>query len=650
MPVAESSSDAATPTASPLVTRLVPYIGAAITVVAAAFAVDLHLKLGLYLFSEQGLAFILAMSLAIIFLAVPARRGAARVRVPWFDVMFAVLGFASATWLAIRYPVLAQQFFYRPAETFAVSVIVIPLTIEALRRTAGWSLVTLLILFILYALFGDLVPGTLQGRPMEFTKLIPYLGIDKVALFGLSMYICCIVVVMYIFMGQLLIRTGGSEWFTQLAAALMGRTRGGSAKIAVVASAMFGSISGNAVSNVASTGVLTIPLMRQAGFPRKVAGAFEAIASTGGQITPPVMGAAGFLMAEFLQIPYTDVVLAALVPAALYYIAAFVQADLEAARNRIAPLPEDRIPPIRQVLGDGWFFPLPFVVLVLALFHWNRTPEESALWAAAAIVAVSLVFGYQGRRVGVHDIVEAAKSTGRSSVDIVVIGAMAGMVIGLIDVSGLGFGVTFLLVAIGEGNLLGLMLLTAIICIIVGMGMPTAALYILVAVLVTPPLVNVGVDPLAAHLFVLYFGLMSMITPPVALAAYAASNIAESRPLETALTGIRLAWPAYVVPFMFALTPTLILKGEPLEVGVAVVTAAVGIWLASAGFLGFFFRAMGALSRFGFVVGGLALLVPAGAFRGALYLDLAGLVLVSGFVGWEYVMTRRERSRPVDIA
>ena len=650
MPVAESSSEAPTPAASPLVTRLVPYIGAAITVVAATFAVDLHLKLGLYLFSEQGLAFILALSLAIIFLAVPARRGAARTRVPWFDVMFAVLGFASATWLAVRYPVLAQQFFYRPAETFAVSVIVIPLTIEALRRTAGWSLVVLLLLFIIYALFGDFVPGTLQGRPMEFTKLIPYLGIDKVALFGLSMYICCIVVVMYIFMGQLLIRTGGSEWFTQLAASLMGRTRGGSAKIAVVASAMFGSISGNAVSNVASTGVLTIPLMRQAGFPRKVAGAFEAIASTGGQITPPVMGAAGFLMAEFLQIPYTDVVLAALVPAALYYIAAFAQADLEAARNRIAPLPEDRIPPLRQVLKEGWFFPLPFVVLVLALFHWNRTPEESALWAAATIVAVSLVFGHKGRRISVRDIIEAAKSTGRSSVDIVIIGAMAGMVIGLIDVSGLGFGVTFLLVEIGEGNLLGLMLLTAIICIIVGMGMPTAALYILVATLVTPPLVKVGVDPLAAHLFVLYFGLMSMITPPVALAAYAASNIAGSRPLETALTGIRLAWPAYVVPFMFALTPTLILKGEPLEVGVAVGTAAVGIWLASAGFLGYFFRPMGTLSRLGFVVGGLALLVPAGAFRGALSLDIAGLVLVTGFVGWEYVMTRKERSRSADTA
>ena len=631
-------------------TRLAPALGAVITAVAATFAADLHLKLGLYLFSEQGLAFVLALSLAVIFLTVPARRGQARTRVPWFDALLAALGFGSGIYLAIRYPVLAQQFFYRPVETFAVSVVVIPLTIEALRRTAGWSLVTVLLLFILYALFGDLVPGTLQGRPMEFVKLIPYLGIDKVALFGLSMYICCIVVVMYIFMGQLLIRAGGSEWFTQLAATLMGRTRGGSAKIAVVASAMFGSISGNAVSNVASTGVITIPLMRQAGFSPRVAGAFEAVASTGGQITPPVMGAAGFLMAEFLQIPYTDVVLAALVPAALYYIAAFAQADLEAARNHITPLPEDRIPPLARVLKDGWFFPLPFVALVLALFHWNRTPEEAALWAAGTIVAVSWAFGHQSRRIGVRDLIEAAKNTGRLSVDIVIIGAMAGMVIGLIDVSGLGFGVTFLLVQIGEGNLVGLMLLTALICIIVGMGMPTAALYILVATLVAPPLVKVGVDPLAAHLFVLYFGLMSMITPPVALAAYAASNIAGSRPIETALTGIRLAWPAYVVPFMFALSPTLILKGTPLEVSVAVSTAAVGIWLASAGFLGYFFRPMEALPRLGFVAGGLALLVPAGAFQGALYLDLVGLALCIGFVGWEYVAMRRTRSRSADTA
>ena len=618
-------------------------LSAAITIVAAVFASNLHLKLGLYLFSEQALAFILASSLAVIFLTIPARGTRQRRRVPWYDWVFAVLGFAGGAYLAVRYPLLAQQFFYRPTETFVVSIIVIPLTIEALRRTAGWSLVCVLMLFILYTLFGDIVPGTLQGRPMAFVKMIPYLGIDKTALFGLAMYICCIVVVMYIFMGQLLIRSGGSEWFTNFAAALMGRTRGGSAKIAIVASAMFGSISGNAVSNVVSTGVVTIPLMRRSGIEPKAAAAYEAVASTGGQITPPVMGAAGFLMAEFLQIPYTDVVVAALVPALLYYIATFAHADLEAARKHIAPVSEDQIPRLSEVIREGWFFPLPFVVLVATLFFLNRTPEESALWAAGSIVLLSLIFGYKGRRIGFCDVVDSVVTTGKTSVDIVIIGAMAGMVIGLIDISGLGFGVTFLLVQIGEGNLIGLMLLTALICIIVGMGMPTAALYILVATLVAPPLVRVGVDPLAAHLFVFYFGLMSMITPPVALAAFAASNLAESRPLETAFAAMRLAWPAFVVPFMFVLSPNLILKGETFDVALAVCTAAVGIWLATAGFLGYFFRAMGAVSRSGFIVAGLALLLPAQAFAGAVYINFAGLILSAVVIGREAVSSRRAK-------
>jgi TRAP transporter 4TM/12TM fusion protein len=645
----ELTPDYALSRGSLLAVRTAKVLGAAVTLVAAAFAFNLHLKLGLYLFAEQGLAFILALSLAIIFLTVPVKRTQTGTReVPWFDRIFAILGFAAGTYLAVRYPVLAQQFFYRPTETFAVSIVIVPLTIEALRRTSGWSLVCVLLLFMLYALFGDFVPGTLQGRPIQFTKMIPYLGIDKTAMFGMSMYICSIVVVMYILMGQLLIRSGGSEWFTHVAAALMGRRRGGSAKIAIFASALFGSISGNAVSNVVSTGVVTIPLMKQAGYEPKAAAAYEAVASTGGQITPPVMGAAGFLMAEFLQIPYTNVMLAAIVPAFLYYIAAFAHADLEAARKHIAPLSEDQIPPLGQVLKHGWFFPLPFLVLVITLFFLNRTPEESALWASGAIVVLSVTFGYKGRRIGFRDLIASVTSTGQTSVDIVIIGAMAGMVIGLIDVSGLGFGVTFLLVQIGEGNLIGLMLLTAFICIIVGMGMPTAALYILVATLVAPPLVRVGVDPLAAHLFVFYFGLMSMITPPVALAAFAAANLAGSNPVETALAAMRMAWPAFVVPFMFALSPNLIMKGEMLNVALAVCTAAAGIWLATAGFLGYFLRPIGRGTRAGFMLAGLAMLVPAQAFPGALHLNLAGLALSAVMVGREALSNRRAKS--VDTA
>jgi TRAP transporter 4TM/12TM fusion protein len=480
--------------------------------------------------------------------------------------------------------------------------------------------------------------------------MIPYLAIDKTAMFGLSMYICCIVVVMYILMGQLLIKSGGSEWFTHLAATLMGRTRGGSAKIAIAASAMFGSISGNAVSNVVSTGIITIPLMRRGGYEPRAAAAYEAVASTGGQITPPVMGAAGFLMAEFLQIPYTSVVVAAVIPAFLYYIAAFVHADLAAARQRVAPVAAEEIPPFREVMRDGWFFPIPFVVLVAALFILNRTPEESALWAAATIVALGVIFGYKGRRITVRDVVDSVVDTGKASVSIVIIGAMAGMVVGLIDISGLGFGVTFLLVQLGEGNLVGLMLLIALICIIVGMGMPTAALYILVSTLVAPPLIRVGVDPLAAHLFVFYFGLISMITPPVALAAFAAANLAGSKPLETAFTAMRMAWPAFVVPFMFALSPNLILKGDLTNVVLAVSTAAGGIWLATVGFVGYLFRPLNAGARAAFVFAGVALLVPAQAFDGGHYLNVVGFVLSIAVVGREYQLRlQSKRSRQAQL-
>ena len=628
-------------------TAFISALAIAVTLVAAIYAAELHLKIGVYLFAEQALALILGLCLAVIFLSRSAKHGGPRETPPTYDLVLAALGLASGIYLAVRYPILAEQFFYRPVETFAVGIVLIPLIFEALRRTAGWTLVVLLALFMLYALYGDIVPGTLQGRPMAFSKLIPYLAVDKVALFGLPLYICCIVVVLFILMGQLLYRSGGSEWFTDLAAALMGRTRGGSAKIAVVASALFGSISGNAVSNVVSTGVVTIPLMKQAGFESKKAAAFEAVASTGGQITPPVMGAAGFLMAEFLQIPYTEVVLAALVPALLYYIAVFVQADLEAARKQIAPIPEDQIPRLRQVLKDGWHFPMPFVLLVVALFYWNRTPEEAALWAAGAIVVLCATIRYKENRMGIADVIQAVKDTGAASVNIVIIGAMAGLIIGLIDVSGLGFGLTFLLVQIGEGNLAALMGLTALICIIVGMGMPTAALYILVATLVAPPMIKVGVDPLAAHLFVFYFGLLSHLTPPVALAAYAAANLSGSRPLETAVAAMMIAWPAFVVPFLFALSPELILKGAVLDVVVTVVTAAAGIWFVTGGCLGYFVRPIGVVPAAGLVVAGVALLIPPTAIPGGWYLQIGGAVLASIVIGRETFARHRERTSGV---
>ena len=605
-----------------------PIFGTILTLVALGLAGDVPFYLDVSIFDQQALGIVLGLGLAIVLIAVPARGEATGERkVPIYDALFALLSTVAGIYFAVRYPVLTNEFYFRQTETFVVGIVFIPLVVEALRRTAGIGLVTILAVFLLYGLFADLVPGQLEGRAQAFPKLVSYLGVDLNALFGLPLVIITSIVIGFIFLGQLLLRSGGSEWFTDLAIGLTGRSRGGSAKIAIVASGLFGSISGSAVSNVASTGVLTIPLMRRGGYAPQAAGAFEAVASTGGQIMPPIMGAAAFLMSERLAIGYSEVVIAALLPALLYYVAVFIQADVEAARRKIPPIPRDQMRPLGKVLREGWFFALPFALLVIALFWLNRRPETAALWAAAAVVVVSLVFGYKGRRIGWRDILLSLSTTGAIAVDIIVIGAMAGLLIGVIEITGLSFGLTFLLVQVGQGSLFLLLVLTAIVSIVLGMGMPTTAIYLIVATLAAPPLRQLGIDPIAADMFVLYYGLLSMITPPVAIAAFTASNLAGARPMKTALLACRYGWPAFVLPFLFVLSPSLLMQGNALEVGQAVITAVAGVWLASAGLGGYFRGPLDIVGRGAFLVAGLALLIPAQGFDGAGWVELGGIVL-----------------------
>ncbi len=389
--------------------------------------------------------------------------------------------------------------------------------------------------------------------------------------------------------------------------------------------------------------MLTIPLMRQGGYTRPVAGAIEAVASTGGQIMPPIMGVAAFLMAELLEIEYKEVILAALLPALLYYVAVFLQADLEAGRLRIKPIPKDQIPPGGKVMKEGWYFIVPFAILLVALFSWNSPPEKAALFGALSIVALGMIFSYKGSRLNLGSVMECFKKAGEASADIIIIGAAAGIILGILDATGLAFGLTLILVDVGENNLFLLLFLTAIVSIILGMGMPTTAIYFLLAVLVAPPLVKLGVEPIAAHLFVLYFGLMSMITPPVALAAFVAAKIAETGPMRTAVAACRFGWPAFIVPFLFVIAPNLIMVGSAFDIALTFVTAVAGIWIASAGFTGFFLTHLNAAHRVIYVVGGLALLMPTQAFAGAGWVQLAGLIL-SG-VGLAMELNRRKAER-----
>jgi TRAP transporter 4TM/12TM fusion protein len=621
---------------------LIGALATSITLGAVLWSLGIAQILRLPVYTEQYAAAMLAAALALAYLQLPAHRDAPRLRVPWYDWLAAALAAAGALYIAVRYPLLVDLVMMRPADVVIVGTIVVLLLLEALRRGTGPALPVIVVCFLVYALLANWIPGRLQGRATDWQRLVGYLAVDTNAMLGLPITIGTTVVVTFIFFGALLTATGGSRFFTELALLWMGRFRGGSAKIAVVASALFGAISGSAVANVVATGVVTIPMIKRSGYKPYQAGAIEAVASTGGQLAPPVMGASAFLMAEFLQIPYSAVVLAALVPAALYYLALFIQADLEAGRMGIKPVDPAELPLAREVL-PGLHFALPFVVLVVALFSYNLQPETAALWSAATLVVLALAFGYRGKRASLRSLFGAFRAAGLATLEIILITAAAGLVIGVLAISGLGFNLTMALVAIGGGNLLLLLVLAAIVCIVLGMGLPTVGVYVLLAALVAPSLAEVGVQPIAAHMYVMYFGMMSMITPPVALAAYAAAGIAGADPMRTGIEACRFGWSAFVVPFLFVLSPTLLLIGPPASVALAVVTAALGIWLASIAVIGFFVRPLGGALRglFGFT--GLMALIPAGAFPGAVVTDVIGAVVGAALIARELWLARGRR-------
>jgi TRAP transporter 4TM/12TM fusion protein len=354
-------------------------------------------------------------------------------------------------------------------------------------------------------------------------------------------------------------------------------------------------------------------------------------------------------MAEFLQIPYGDVVLAALVPAILYYVALFIQADLEAARAGITRVPENEIPRARAVLA-GLHFALPFVVLLVALFTYNAPPETAALYAAVSVVALALIFGYRGRRPALGPILATLRETGLAALDIILIGAAAGIVIGVLSVTGLGFNLTLALVQIGGSNLPLLLILSALVCIVLGMGLPTVGVYVLLAALVAPALVKVGINPIAAHLYVMYFGMMSMITPPVAIAAYAAAGLAQADPVRTGIEAVRFGWSAYIVPFLFVASPSLILIGDTASIAQAVFTAVVGVWVASVGVVGYLVRPLSPPMRAVFFILGVMALIPANAFDGAVYTDIVGVFGGLLLIAREFLVARGLRRRGAAVA
>jgi TRAP transporter 4TM/12TM fusion protein len=599
-------------------------LAALITLAAVAWAADVPRLVGLAPYTEQFLAFILACSLALVFMTKPSRSIA-------LDGALGVLGLITALWVMWEYPRLIFEQMSLPLDGLIAGGILFALTMEALRRCTGWPLVIVVATIGVIGLVGHNIPGALQTRQVAPERMLMYLAFDANGLFGLTLNVAATVVIAFVVFGQLLLKSGGADFFNDIAIALMGRRRGGSAKIAVVASGLFGSISGVVVSNIVATGVVTIRMMVSAGYRRHQAAAIEAVASTGGQIVPPVMGAVAFLMADILQRPYTEIVVAAIVPALLYYVAVFAQVDLQAARDNIALVDENEIPNTKDVLAKGWVFIVPFAAIVLALFTFGQRPETAALYGGGSALLIGLAKGYK-QRMSLAEIWRALCETGSAVVDIVMIAAAAGFIIGVLNITGLGFGLTFVLVSLGGESLMALLLIGAAVCLVLGMGMPTVGVYLLLAVLIAPSLVQSGVDPIAAHLFIFYLGMMSMVTPPVAIGAFFAAAIAKAKPMQTAFVAMRYGWTAYVIPFLFVLSPTLILKGEPLAIVIDVMTACIGVYMVSAAAVGWLNANLSLVLRGLFVFAGLTLLVPLNFNFGYLANLLGGAIVVVAFL------------------
>jgi TRAP transporter 4TM/12TM fusion protein len=627
----ETPNEGAARPAPPFLALARDTLQALLLICVVGWVLDLPRRLlGVSLYTEQMLAISLGIALALIFIS-------SRNRPRWFDWLFAVVSLAICSYVAWRYDAITYQIALLPTDLVVGASILVAMVLEATRRGAGGVLVAIILVISAYVFIGPHMPGDFATKPVSLARLIVYLGLDTNGMIGVILSVALLIVVPFTLMGQVLGRTGGAAYFADLAMSAMGRFRGGAAKIAVFGSALFGMISGAAVSNVVAVGIVTIPLMARSGFSLTRAAAIESVGSTGGQLMPPVMGAAAFIMAEFLQVPYGTVAIAAIIPSVLYYAALFMHVDLEAAKQHIGAARVEDAPKFTEVLKSGWHFPIPLVYLIVTIAYpdiFQIPIERAAVYATAILIVLSMTFGYRGHRVSAREMLRAVLDTSRAALDIVLIGAAAGMVVGALSVSGISFGLTLQLIELSGHSLFVLLLLTAVISIILGMGMPTVSVYVLTATLLAPSLVKLGVVPMAAHMYVMYFGMLSMITPPVAIAAYAAANIARVSGWTTGWTAVVVGWSTFFIPFLFVLEPSLLMQGSPGLIIWNVTRNLLGIFVGTAGIVGFAFASLSLPTRIAYAVAAVVILIPQHAFAGAALLDwigLGGAVVVLAF-------------------
>jgi TRAP transporter 4TM/12TM fusion protein len=524
----------------------------------------------------------------------------------------------------------------RPLD-LVLGLALVVLVLEVTRRLLGMALTVVTIVFIAYGLLGPWIPGLLGHRGISLATFVEVNYLTMEGLLGVPTGVSADVVFYFVLFAAVLEASGGGRFFIDLATSLGGWMRGGPAKIAVLASSLFGTINGSAVANVVGSGVFTIPLMKRVGYEPRFAGAVEAVASTGGQIMPPVMGAAAFVMADMMGVPYLAVVKAAIIPALLYYLAVFAAVHLVAVRDNLLGIAVDEMQAVRQGMWRRAHLLVPLVYLVWQIVD-GYSPTTAALRAGAVAIAMSWVS--RATAMGVREIVVALRRGAEQSIAVAVPCAAAGIIIGVIVQSGLGLKFTTLILTLSGGLMLPTLLLAMVVCIVLGMGMPTTSAYILTAVLMAPALVNLGIPDMAAHLFVFYFACLSMVTPPVALAAYAAAGLSGASVWETGRVAFGMSLPAFIVAYGFAYNQALIMDASVLHILAVTFTAACGAIAMAAATVNFLVDRPTRMERLLLFLAAPTLIVP------EVYTDIVGLLVLAGVVARQL---RRTRARRVDV-
>jgi len=553
-------------------------------------------------------------------------------------VLFAVLSVFVYTYTAFNYTKMGTTYGAFPPVYLIVATLGVLLVLEAARRIMGPAITIIAVVFILYALFGKYLPSALWNRGYTWTRIVKTLYVSSAGVFSTPLGTASSIIIMFVIFGAFLEATRGSDLFMDIAFALTGKSIGGPAKAAVISSALVGCISGSASANVATTGVFTIPLMKKAGYSAEYAGAVEAVASTGSQIMPPVMGSAAFIIAETLGIPFKMIIGAGIIPALLYYVSVYFSVHYESCKRGLVGMDEKDIPDVKKTLRKYGLSIIPLFVLIIMIVM-----GYGAMYTAlfATLFAIALSFANKNTRMGFKTIVTSLIKGCKGVMSIATACAAAGCVIGIISLTGLGLKLSSLIINISGGRLIVVLLLTEVALFILGMGLPTAPAYMLVAVLVAPALTQLGVPELAAHMFVFYGACLSSITPPVAMAAYTAAGIANASPIKIGILAVKLAIVTYIAPVFFVYSPELIGVGSVSQISLAFVSGIVGCLGLSIGIVGYFRSKLNPVMRILAIGGGLLCVYP------GLLTDSIGYALIISVIGINWILVKRNHVKQV---